>query len=69
MTRELTKLLTKSKHWRCSNNMECRVQKSLTEDQLFKKFSEKRKKISDMLMLYCEKKKNEHQNGHAETDE
>ena len=49
--------------------MECRVQKSLTEDQLFKKFSEKRKKISDMLMLYCEKKKNEHQNGHAETYE
>ena len=22
-----------------------------------------------MLMLYCEKKKKEHQNGHAETDE
>ena len=49
--------------------MECRVQRSLTKDQLFKKFSEKRKKISDMLKLYCEKKKKEHQNGHAETDE
>ena len=45
------------------------MQRSLTKDQLFKKFSEKRKKISDMLKLYCEKKENEHQNGHAETDE
>ena len=45
------------------------MQKSLTKDQLFKKFREKRKKIPDILTLYREKKEKEHRNGHAETDE
>ena len=59
----------KSKHRRHSSNIECRVQKSLTKDQLFKKFREKRKKIPDILTLYREKRKKEHRNGQAETDE
>ena len=68
MIRELTKLITKIKHcWRYSSNTECRVQKSLTKYQLFKKFREKRRKIPDILSLYREKK--EHQNDHTETDE
>ena len=32
------------------------MRKSLTKDQLFKKFREKTRKIPDILSLYCEKK-------------
>ena len=66
MIGELTKLLTKSKHWRHSSNIECRVQKGSTKDQLFKKFRGKRKKIPDILTLNREKKKKGHRNGHPE---
>ena len=47
----------KRKHWRHSSNIECRVQKSLTKDQLFKKFREKRRKIPDILTLYIVRKR------------
>ena len=57
LIRELTKILTKSKHWRHSSNIECRVQKSLTKDQLFIKFREKRKKIPDILTFIVRKRR------------
>ena len=45
------------------------AKKSLTKDQLLKKFREKKKKIPDILTLYRERTKKEHQNSHPETDE